>query len=142
MLKVQQAAAPTHVWALRGIPTKRANSLITMLRPAREPQGRYLVDRVVGEGAYGVVLKCQDVKARPAPLRPFPLPCAGHSQTRPSRSAPCGSGRLQTGATVALKQFKISGPDAEDVRRISTREVTMLRKRAPAPHSATAHQRV
>ena len=50
---------------------------------------------MVGEGAYGVVLKCTDVR---------------------------------TGSPVALKQFKISGPDAEDVRRTSAREVAILRQ--------------
>lgn len=58
-------------------------------------QKRFRMEKVIGEGAYGVVLKCTDVR---------------------------------TGTTVALKQFKISGPDADDVRRTSAREVSILRQ--------------
>lgn len=35
---------------------------------------------------------------------------------------------VRSGGTVALKQFKISGPDADDVRRTSAREVAILRQ--------------
>ena len=50
----------------------------------------------VGEGAYGVVMRCRD---------------------------------RVTGETVAVKEFKINSndPDVEEVRRTSTREVTVLR---------------
>ena len=68
---------------------------------AVETRARVLRDdlevlRTVGEGAYGVVMRCRD---------------------------------RVTGEIVAVKEFKINSadPDVEEVRRTSTREVTVLR---------------
>lgn len=76
-------------FSLRSLPTRHP------ALPPAGPQKRFRVEKVIGEGAYGVVLKCTDVR---------------------------------TGNSVALKQFKIAGPDADDVRRTSAREVSVLRQ--------------
>ncbi|XRA99195.1 cyclin-dependent kinase-like 5 [Pycnococcus provasolii] len=69
--------------------------------------GRFVVQTVVGEGAYGVVMRCTDRGEKPT---------AAHK-------------------TVAVKEFKVedSDPDAEDVRRTARREVSLL-KRMQHPH--------
>ena len=65
-------------------------------------EGRFVVQAVVGEGAYGVVMRCTDRGDRPT---------AAHK-------------------TVAVKEFKVedTDPDADDVRRTARREVHLLRQ--------------
>jgi hypothetical protein len=61
--------------------------------------GQYEVSKVVGEGAYGMVMKARD------------------------RNSPNGE------TVVAIKEFKVNDddPDAEEVRRTSRREVALLK---------------
>ena len=85
--------------------------------------GRFEVLKVVGEGAYGVVMRCR----RLASTAHHTAKSVGDNASNAESGT--GSGGDNEDGVVAVKEFKVSSddPDAEEVRRNTLREVELLR---------------